>query len=365
MNTLKPYCLRALAIWLTLFCANNLMSQEQNSYNILSVAFYNAENLFDFEDDPLTFDDDRTPTGKDVWTEEKYRDKIAKISRVLSEIGIEVTGSAPAIIGLCEFENLVVLEALTDHPNLSAENYGIIHFDSPDSRGIDVGLLYRKEIFTPVNSQSRRLVIYETENPSKRVYTRDQLVVSGILDGDEIHFIVNHWPSRSGGEAKSSYRREKAAALNRQIIDSLYQINPYSRIISMGHFNDDPTNKSFKKVLKTKDSKENLKFQELYNPMEKMLKEGHGTLAYRDNWNLFDQIFVSQVLAGTDYSSYQFYRAGIFNKDYLVTPGGQYKGYPYRSYGYGGYTGGYSDHFPVYIYLIKSQSPSSSPKGGG
>ncbi|MDT0685370.1 endonuclease/exonuclease/phosphatase family protein [Autumnicola psychrophila] len=354
MNNPKLHYLRALAIWLTLFCSNNLISQEQNSYTILSVAFYNVENLFDTEDNPLTFDEDRTPTGKDVWTEEKYRDKIAKISRVLSEIGTEVAGTAPTVIGLCELENREVLEDLISHPNLAADNYGIIHFDSPDSRGVDVGLLYKKGIFTPVNSVSRRLLLYETEDPSKRVYTRDQLVVSGVLDGDEMYFIVNHWPSRSGGEAKSSHRREKAAFLNKQIIDSLYQINPYAKTISMGDFNDDPTNKSFKKVLNTKASRENLQFQELYNPMEKMLKEGHGTLAYRDSWNLFDQIYMTQALTGTDFSGYQFYRAGIFNKDYLVTPSGQYKGYPFRSYGYGGYTGGYSDHFPVYIYLIKS-----------
>ncbi|MDT0691196.1 endonuclease/exonuclease/phosphatase family protein [Salegentibacter sp. F188] len=363
MNSLKPLYLRALVVWLIFFPSRNLMCQEQNSFNILSVAFYNVENLFDTEDDPFTFDDDRTPTGKDVWTEEKYSDKIAKISKVLSEIGSDVTGSAPAIIGLCEFENREVLETLIAHPNLSAYNYGIIHFDSPDRRGIDVGLIYKKDIFAPVNSESRRLMIYEAEDPSKRVYTRDQLVASGMLEGEEIHFIVNHWPSRSGGEAKSSYRREKAAALNKKIIDSLYEINPYSKVVSMGDFNDDPANKSFKKILKTKASKENLKFQELYNPMEKMLKEGHGTLAYRDSWNLFDQIFMSRSLAGSDYSSYQFYRAGIFNKDFLVTPGGQYKGYPFRSYGYGGYTGGYSDHFPVYIYLIKETAPYNSPGG--
>ncbi|MDT0675229.1 endonuclease/exonuclease/phosphatase family protein [Autumnicola musiva] len=354
---MKKYkCLSLLGIWIItiLFSAQSTLGQEAKSYEIITVAFYNVENLFDTENDPFTFDDDRTPSGKDFWTEEKYRDKIANISKVLSEIGAEKSGSSPAVIGLCEIENLEVLEALVSHSNLSSEDYGSIHYDSPDSRGVDVGLLYKKAVFSPLNSQSRRLMLYESDDPSKRVYTRDQLVVTGLLNGEEIHFIVNHWPSRSGGEAKSSYRREKAAYLNKQIIDSLYQINPYAKIISMGDFNDDPTNKSFKKVLQTKATKENLQFQQLYNPMEKMLKEGHGTLAYRDNWNLFDQIILSQPLTGNSYSNYQFYKAGIFNKEYLITANGQYKGYPFRSYGYGGYTGGYSDHFPVYIYLIKS-----------
>ncbi|WP_373057369.1 endonuclease/exonuclease/phosphatase family protein [Zunongwangia sp. H14] len=361
---IRPYLLGILIIAI-FFPVQITLGQETRSYDILTVAFYNVENLFDIENDPFTFDDDRTPTGKDFWTEEKYRDKIANISKVLSEIGAEVTGSSPAIIGICEIENLEVLEALVSHSNLSEQDYGIIHYNSPDSRGVDVGLLYKKAIFSPLNSQSRRLMLYEAQDPSKRVYTRDQLVVSGLLNGEEITFIVNHWPSRSGGEAKSSYRREKAAFLNKQIIDSLYQIDPYAKIISMGDFNDDPTNRSFKKVLQTKVSKENLQFQELYNPMEKMLKEGHGTLAYRDSWNLFDQIILSQALTGKDFSSFKFYKAGIFNKEYLITSNGQYKGYPFRSYGYSGYTGGYSDHFPVFVYLIKSSSPSNSPEGGG
>lgn len=128
---------------------------------------------------------------------------------------------------------------------LKDSNYGIIHFDSPDARGIDVALLYKKSVFTPNSSHNHELRIFD-EN-KKRVYTRDQLLVSGIFDGEEIHFIVNHWPSRSGGEARSRWRREAAAGLNKKIIDSLVQLNPNAKIISMGDFNDDATNSSFKK----------------------------------------------------------------------------------------------------------------------
>lgn len=330
---------------------NYSLAQERKEYNIYTIAFYNVENLFDIEDDPLTFDDDRTPLGKDVWTQEKYDDKLKNIARVISEIGVNNSKTAPAIIGLCEIENLRVLEDLVSHPLLEIFNYQIIHYDSPDMRGIDVALLYQKSLFTPNDSQSRRLLIYETEDPTRRIYTRDQLVVSGSLNGEAINIIVNHWPSRSGGEAKTNYRREKAAYLNKQIMDSIYKKDPFAKILSMGDFNDDPTNSSFKKVLKTSNNRETIAAQELFNPMENLAKKGKGSLAYRDGWNLFDQILVSESLLGSR-SGLQFYQAGIFNSPYLITLNGQYRGYPFRSYDYSGYTGGFSDHFPVFIYLV-------------
>ena len=324
--------------------------QNQKDYQIETVAFYNVENLFDTLDDTLTFDDDRTALGKDRWTEERYRRKIDNIAKVLSDIGSEETKKSPAIIGLCEIENRTVLEDLIAHPLLKSNNYGIIHFDSPDERGIDVALLYQKKDFLPLNAQPRKLLIYDAE---KRDYTRDQLVVNGLLNGDELYFLVNHWPSRSGGEAKSSYKREKAALLNKRIIDSIFRLDPKARIIGMGDFNDDPTNKSFKKFLQTKSEIKDLKEKELYNPMELMLKKGKGTLAYRDSWNLFDQIYLSERLVAKNYEGFQFYKAGIFNPPYLITQTGQYKGYPLRTYSSSGYEPGYSDHFPVYVYLIR------------
>jgi len=122
----------------------------------------------------------------------------------------------------------------------------------------------------------------------------------------------------------------------------------------MGDFNDDPVNPSVKEILKTKSEREDVNLKELYNPMENMYKKGMGTLAYRDAWNLFDQIIMSTELAKKDFSSYRFYKAGIYNKNYLANPRGRYKGYPFRSFA-NGYTGGYSDHFPVYVYLIKEK----------
>ena len=273
----------------------------------------------------------------------------------MAEIGAEVSGSAPTIIGVCETENRKVLEDLVNQETLVEQDYGIIQFDSPDRRGIDVALLYKKKLFTPTHYKAKELLIYDDNDKSKRVFTRDQLVVSGVLDGEKIHLIVNHWPSRSGGEKRSRSKRIKAAKLNRQIIDSIFSDDPYAKIITMGDLNDDPSNTSVKDHLNAKRKTSELGIKELYNPMEDLEKQGYGSLAYRDSWNLFDQIIISTELTKKDFSSYRFYQAGIYNKTYLVNAHGRYKGYPYRSFASGSYTGGYSDHFPVYIYLVKEK----------
>ena len=334
-----------------LFTASNIYSQKEKTYKIRTIAFYNVENLFDTINDPLKFDDDRTPQGKDKWISEHYNDKVHKIAQVLSEIGMDKTKTSPDIIGVAEIENKSVLIDVVNDPLLKKENYSIIHFDSPDARGIDVALLYKKDAFVPMSFKNYELTLHD-EN-GYRDYTRDQLLVSGFFDNEMIHFIVNHWPSRRGGETKSRPKREAAARLNKKIIDSLLKINPLAKVICMGDLNDDPYNSSLKKVLKTESIIDSVNSKSIYNPMEKMAKQGMGSLAYRDNWNLFDQIFFTGELLNSDKTSYRFWKAGIFNDKKLIVNRGRYKGYPFRSYSGGKYQGGYSDHFPVYIYLIK------------
>ncbi len=212
--------------------------------------------------------------------------------------------------------------------------------------------LYQKAIFTPTTTSKHELKIYD-DISRKRVYTRDQLLVTGKFDGEIMHFIVNHWPSRSGGEARSRPKRVAAAKLNKSIIDSLQAIDPYAKIFTMGDLNDDPTNSSLKDVLKAKNNIEEVELKGIYNPMENMFKKGLGSNAYRDAWSLFDQILITQPLLERDFSSYRFYKAGIFNKQYLTNKRGRYKGYPLRSFADGGFTDGFSDHFPVYVYVIK------------
>ena len=342
------------SIFLLFMSIPKVFGQEKTDYEILTVAFYNLENLFDTENDPLTFDDDRTPEGKDRWTTIQYEDKLKKLAYVISKIGHEETGQTPALVGVSEVENLRVLDDLINEPSIASSKYGIIHFDSPDQRGIDVALLYKTDLFVPKLTKAYELILYDSQEPGKRVYTRDQLLVTGLLEGEEIHLLVNHWPSRSGGVSRSSYKRGKAAALNRSIIDTIQQKNPYAKIITMGDFNDDPGNRSMKQILKAKDQKEKLDLKDLYNPMAALAKQGLGSSAYRDGWSLFDQMVVSKPLLEKDYSSFRLYRAKIFNPGFLTTPSGQYRGYPFRSFGSSGYTGGYSDHYPVYALLIRN-----------
>ncbi|MBM1104895.1 endonuclease/exonuclease/phosphatase family protein [Aurantibacter crassamenti] len=338
-------------IILFLFFPFLFFAQEETKYHIRTIAFYNVENLFDIENDTLIFDDDRTPDGKDNWTINRYNKKIKDLAKVLSEIGVDETNTSPDIIGLSEVENIKVLEDLVNNELLRNKGYQIVHFDSPDERGIDVALLYKESAFLPTSFESHRLLLINEDN--ERNYTRDQLVVGGLLDDEQMHFIINHWPSRSGGEARSKPNRMKAAKLNKRIIDSLQKTDSFARIISMGDLNDDPTDDSLKKILKTTGKSNNINDIDLFNPMEKLYKKGIGSLAYRDKWNLFDQIFFTGNLLNSE-NNYHFWKAGVFNPNYLITRKGQYKGYPFRTYAGGNYAGGYSDHFPVYMYLIKA-----------
>lgn len=324
------------------------------SYNLHTIAFYNVENLFDTINDPKIFDDDRTPEGKDLWTLEKYEDKIKNIAKVISEIGFDSSNSAPAIIGLCEIENLKVLEDLVNHPTLAPFNYKIVHYDSPDKRGIDVALLYQESLFTVQNSEAKPLMIYYEEDQKRRFFTRDQLLVTGNLSGETVNIIVNHWPSRGEGIEETNYRREKAAMLNKEIIDNIFEKDSNAKIISMGDFNDNPDSKSFKEILETNGNIAIIEEQQMHNPMEIMAKNGKGSSAHRDEWYLFDQILISDSFVGKS-KGLQFYEAKIFSMPYLISLSGQYQGFPFRSYDFDGYTGGFSDHFPVYISLIKNE----------
>lgn len=342
-------------------------------FNIHTVAFYNFENLFDTINDPETHDEEWTPNGAQSWTSSKYELKLKHLAQVLSEIGTKENKALPTFIGGCEIENRSVLEDLIQQSKLLEADYGIIHFDSPDKRGIDVALLYRKKWFRPSSYSVVPLKITAEEeikksnlhstNPTsteedeipetpttKQFYTRDQLLVSGLLEGEMIHLIVNHWPSRSGGEQKTSKFREAAALLNKKIIDSLQQINSNAKIITMGDLNDGPLNKSIKSVLGAKAAKEKTNSSEVFNPFESMAKKGMGTIAHQDTWDIFDQIMLTGTWLSDDFSRWRYWKAGIYHPNYLIQTQGKYKGYPLR---HSTTEVGYSDHFPVYVYLIR------------
>lgn len=333
-----------------LLISNMAHPQKVARYSIRTIAFYNVENLFDTVNDSLFFDDEMTPDGNYNWTLDRYSLKIQHIAEVISKIGRSITQTCPDIVGLSEVENLHVIKDLINHPFLRTYDFKIIHFDSPDERGIDVALIYKSNRFIPISFKSHRLLIFNDSD--QRDFTRDQLVVEGLLEGEEFYIIVNHWPSRSGGVKRSQPFRKAAARLNRRIIDSVLRINLDAKIISMGDLNDNPNDSSIKNMLTSSD-RQNEESPALFNPMQSLYKKGDGSLAYRDQWNLFDQILLSKNLVNENRKSYTFWKAGIYHPAYLRIKSGNYKGYPFRTYVAGRYTGGYSDHFPVYAFLIK------------
>ena len=354
-----------LLVFSSLFGAN-----AQKKYVVRTVAFYNFENLFDTINNPNN-DEEWLPEGLQRWTSAKYKQKLENLSKVLMQIGVnDKQKEAPTFIGGSEIENRNVLEDLVKHPNILKEDYGIVHFDSPDKRGIDVALLYKKKYFKPTSFINIPLIIYrgnsnekekETEEEKldkdkieiandNRVYTRDILLVTGFLDGEEINVLVNHWPSRSGGEKKSSPFREAAGRLAKKTMDSIYKINPKAKIILMGDLNDGTYNKSVKVGIGAKLKKSEVQQFGVFNPFEQMFKDGNSTLFYRDSGDIFDQIMVSETLITEDFSTYQYWKAGIYNKPFMIEKFGKYAGYPLR---HSENEIGYSDHFPVYIYLVK------------
>ncbi|CAM1334518.1 endonuclease/exonuclease/phosphatase family protein [Tenacibaculum aestuariivivum] len=349
--------MKQLTFFLVIIFITEYSFSQSNSkkYKIRTIAFYNLENLFDTINN-VAKNDEASPIMEIKRGRSKiYSDKIAKLASVIEQIGVDKSNTSPTILGVAEVENKKVLQDLVDSQPLKRKKYAIIHFDSPDKRGIDVALLYQKKYFKPIHFEVFNPNIYK-EN--KKIDTRDILWVSGYLDDELIHVLVNHWPSRRGGEAKSRPLREKAAYKVTQIIERIKENDPTPKILIIGDFNDDPINTSFKKVLKVKGNKRNITKNDLYNPFENMFRRGFNTLGYRDNINLFDQIIITSPLLALDkkdFKSYKMFKSGIFNKLFLTEKKGRYKGYPFRSFSYGKYTGGYSDHYPVYMYLIKQE----------
>ena len=314
-----------------------------------AVAFYNLENLFDTINNNGKYDLEFSPAGAKQWDGKKYWAKIDRMAYCISQLAKENCPMGPAVIGVSEIENRSVLEDLVKAKDIAHLNYQIVHYDSPDLRGVDVGLLYNPLLFTVTSAKSYPFIL-----PDKPYWkSRDQLLVSGIMNGENFHFIVNHWPSRRNGEKESRPLRVAAARLSKHICDSIRAADPTANVIIMGDLNDDPNNVSVRDVLAAKEKRKNVKPGDLFNPMSELHKKGIGSLGYQGSWNLFDQIIITGNLLGDDRNTFKFWKAEVFNKDFLIQQEGRYKGYPLRTYSSNVFQNGYSDHFPVLVYLIK------------
>lgn len=315
---------------------------KKNRDEVLTIAFYNVENLFDTINNKYTNDSNYTPKGKLAWDYKRYFKKLKKISYVISQIGKEASNNLPVLVGLVEVENTKVLNDLVNHKNLSDYGYRYVHFDSSDRRGIDTALLYRDSFFDPVDTKTYPLNFINEDGVVE--YSRDVLLVSGFLNNELIHIIVNHWPSRREGVKETEHKRIKASELVAEIIEEISEKDTQAKIIIMGDFNDNPTSKSIKDYLVTED---------FFNPMQDLYKQGLGTLTFQKKWFLFDQIIVSKNFLNQSISNHHFLEANIFDKKWLQVAKGKLKGSPHRTYIGPWYKGGFSDHFPVYITLEK------------
>ena len=325
---------------------------QEKKYKVAIVGFYNLENLYDTIDDPSKDDAEFLPGGSYRYTGAVYKDKLTHLSDVISLIGADAFPDGLAVMGCAEIENDTVLNDLARTPKLVSRHYKIVHHNSPDIRGVDVALLYNPKYFTPKYSAPLFVELFEADGSTPR-YTRDVLYVEGQLMGEPVHIFVNHWPSRRGGEEASAPYRAIAAGVCRHKMDSIFEKNPNAKVILMGDLNDDPVNLSMTKVIKAKGDVKEVGSGEMYNPWMGYYKQGIGTLAYNDAWNLFDQIVISPAWLDKNQKGLFYKEAGIFKKPWMIQQGGKYKGYPKRTYDFNNYMGGYSDHFPTYLVLLK------------
>jgi len=320
---------------------------EQQRY--LRLMFYNCENFFDTDDDPLTRDEEFTPEGERHWNKKRYNEKQDHVSQVVAAIG---GWQAPDIIGLCEIESRKVILDLTLDSKLYVFEYKFLHKESPDSRGIDVALLYQPKSYTPIKTE-----FIPVHYPNSSRSTRDILFSTGTTrNGDTLHIFVNHWPSRWGGQTETDELRCYVASIVRHKVDSLVNANSRSNIIIMGDLNDYPNNNSVCSVLKAKTEFSNFEQTELYNlAYYQQFVKMQGTHKYDGMWGVLDQMIISGSLLdgnGPLYTSKD--DAHIFNAPFLLENDDTHIGYkPFRTYNGYQYNGGFSDHLPVFINIYR------------
>lgn len=320
--------------------------------NSLTIVFYNVENLFDISNDPNTADEEFLPKSPKNWNSEKYIKKITDLSQVLSSVNSK---ELPAFIGLAEIENRKTVEDLASSPALRKGKYGIVHFDSKDERGIDVALLYSQDDVELLDSKA----IPVSFGKDIQDVTRDILYARCRIKGDNVyHIFVNHWPSRSPNEQESEIKRVMAAIALRKEVDNILNTDNSAHIIIMGDFNDEPTNKSVFQILNATNKRKNVHYRDLFNLMYDLHNTGNeGSITYKDNWQMFDQIIVSESVLTKGSNYYVSYGdAKIFKSDQVLAKD-PVSGTLSISRTYDGnkYTGGSSDHLPVFVIMQKDK----------
>ncbi len=323
--------------------AESCFCQISDVRNEFTFMFYNAENFFDYENDSLINDDEFIPDGDRRWNQSRFHSKSERLAKVILASG---KWNPPVFVGLCEVESLNVLESLTGIAPLNKYGYKIIQKDSPDERGIDVALIYRPDLFRPLNYNAIPVV----DTGDETFKTRDILQVSGVLGNcDTLYVFVNHWPSRYGGIMETIRYRKLAAETLKLAIHRIQAECKKAKIICMGDFNDTPTDESLVQILEAKVSDNNKVAGEMINLSNKWISNAVQTIKSQYRWEVFDQFIVSDYFL-EDNSCYKFLNAEIFDAAFLLEPDTKFGGTkPRRTFVGFKYQEGFSDHLPVLL----------------
>ena len=333
----------AMLLWkVSIASGQNSPSNNTLPFRVMS---WNVENLFDIHHDTLKNDQEFLPDALRHWNYSKYKKKLTDIARVITAVG---EWNPPALVGLCEVENDTVLRDLTQRSPLKELAYHYVMTNSPDLRGIDVALLYQRDLFKLLSSRSISIPSFRHHPP-----TRDILHVSGLLlTGDTLDVFICHLPSRSGGAKESEPFRLHTAQIIRTQADSILHARQHPQLIIMGDFNDYPTNHSIQKVLEAtappSNSPSPLKLYHLL--ARKATSRNFGSYKYHGEWGLLDHLIVSGTLLNTASNFFtQENKAKVASLPFLLIRDEKYGDQePFRTYKGMKYQGGISDHLPVY-----------------
>ncbi|MEY3398370.1 MAG: hypothetical protein RL220_964 [Bacteroidota bacterium] len=309
----------------------------------LMISFYNVENLFDTVNDPLKVDEDFTPTGKLQWNTARYQKKLDDLTKVIMFMN---GGVGPDVIGLCEVENRKVLEDLTLQLASQGRIYTIVHKDSPDERGIDVALLFDYYKFSFEGADWLTVDLDDERDPN----TRDILKATLKTGNEQFTFYVNHWPSRSGGQAESEPKRMKASSVLKTSIAETSVVNPDAQIICMGDFNDHPTDASLLALEAIDSSNGKLA---MTNCMKQLHLSGQGSYNYKGEWGALDQFVVNSAMQEKEGLYVDPAAAFILKEEWMLFKKDDGTLIPNRTYAGPNYTEGYSDHLPVCLPIFR------------
>ena len=342
----------------------SLSASAQKTQQNYVIGFYNLENLFDIYDDPVKNDSEFLPEGKNKWTQAKYEKKLHNMAKVIRSMA-DNNKRWHTILGISEIENRLVIEDLVSQPEIADANYEIVHYDSPDRRGVDVALLYKPDQFTYLDSESIPFDFNSdidfSDTDTSYFKTRDILMVHGLIAGEHFAFYVAHLPSRIGGKGGNLRGRGGEIIYNHAMM--MEEKYPGIKIVAMGDMNDNPTDDSMAKYLHGQERLENVTPGEFFSPYVSMLKAGYGSLCYQGVWSIYDLELVNYNLAHAPDGGLKIqpvtknhgkeYYGVVFKRPWMTTQKGQYKGYPFRTFSNGAFVGGYSDHYPTYIVIGK------------